>query len=403
MSGKSTKKLTLEFVTNKFIERGLILLETEYKNANTNMRYICLKHEDKGVQQITYGSFYTGSGCKHCGRERTVKSRKLSYVYIWAEFAKRGYLLLETEYINSQTKMRYICSKHNFEIQSITYGNLQSKKGCYYCSGRRHLSIKLIAEEFEQRGYTLLETNYINSRQKLKYTCKLHPNEQQSITYGDFHSGSGCRFCGNENTAKSQKLSIDYMSKKLEESDCLLIHKQDIENCSQKIKFICNKHPNIIQESFFHNIINGHGCKYCRIDKNTGENHSNWKGGITPLHNYLRQRIGDWKYKSLVASDFKCMFTGENNGNLVVHHLLGFNLILKKVMEELDLPIYQEISKYSIEELYNIENIIVHEHNKLLGVCLNPDIHELFHNEYGRGSNTPEQWNKFVEKYKEMI
>jgi len=35
-----------------------------------------------------------------------------------------------------------------------------------------------------------------------------------------------------------------------------------------------------------------------------------------------------------------------------------------------------------------------------LGVCVNPKIHTLFHSLYGQYNNTEEQWNVFVDNYK---
>ena len=37
--------------------------------------------------------------------------------------------------------------------------------------------------------------------------------------------------------------------------------------------------------------------------------------------------------------------------------------------------------------------------NYPLGVCVRKDIHDLFHNIYGSGGNTEEQWNKFYEDF----
>ena len=38
-----------------------------------------------------------------------------------------------------------------------------------------------------------------------------------------------------------------------------------------------------------------------------------------------------------------------------------------------------------------------------LGVCVRKDIHKLFHQIYGAGGNTENQWNKFVEDFKNGV
>lgn len=168
----------------------------------------------------------------------------------------------------------------------------------------------------------------------------------------------------------------------------------------QYIKFICNTHKEKgILSAPWQNIKSGLNlCRFCGYDQRKGKNHPNWQGGFTSLKHYLRERINDWKINSLKASNFKCVITDEFSHNLIVHHLIGFNTILQKVMEELNFPIHQEINNYSSEELNKIEVALLREHNKLLGVCLLPDIHNLFHLLYGFGDNTPEQFYEFKER-----
>jgi hypothetical protein len=57
-----TKKYNIEDIRKEFDDRGYTLLETEYINVNTPMRYICRKHEDKGVQTQIYKHFRNGIG-----------------------------------------------------------------------------------------------------------------------------------------------------------------------------------------------------------------------------------------------------------------------------------------------------------------------------------------------------
>lgn len=72
-----TKRLSFEEVQAKFKERGYALLETEYKNAATKMRYICPKHPNN-PQAIRFKSLKRGSGCLLCGKEKTKRSREIN-------------------------------------------------------------------------------------------------------------------------------------------------------------------------------------------------------------------------------------------------------------------------------------------------------------------------------------
>jgi hypothetical protein len=72
-----TKRLSFEEVQAKFEERGYRLLETEYKNAATKMRYICPNHPND-PQAIRFKSLKRGSGCLLCGKEKTKCSREIN-------------------------------------------------------------------------------------------------------------------------------------------------------------------------------------------------------------------------------------------------------------------------------------------------------------------------------------
>lgn len=115
----------------------------------------------------------------------------------------------------------------------------------------------------------------------------------------------------------------------------------------------------------------------------------------------FRGHIQDWKTKSMENCNYQCVIS--KSKNFAIHHLYGFNLILKEVFEKLDemnLLKSDNLEDYSKEELNNIINIFHSIHNSYsLGVCVDKEIHSLFHKIYGSGGNTEEQWNKFVTDY----
>ena len=119
------------------------------------------------------------------------------------------------------------------------------------------------------------------------------------------------------------------------------------------------------------------------------------------LDKFFRGHIQQWKNDSMKNCEYKCVFTGSKD--FAIHHIYGFNNILKEVYEILEnknLLKSTKIEDYTKEELDYMLEIFDRIHsNYPLGVCVRKDIHDLFHNIYGSGGNTEEQWNKFYEDF----
>ena len=177
---------------------------------------------------------------------------------------------------------------------------------------------------------------------------------------------------------------------------------QEYINDQTKMKFICPNHPNIIQEKSLNSLIYGtssekSGCCYCHYESAIGANSNNWKGGISPLNNFLREFLSDWKKESMVNCHYKCVITGDKFD--VIHHLYPYNKILQETLDECRLPVYPLISNYTNEQLELLKYTIIKNHYKHpLGVCLRQDIHNLYHHIYGDDNNL-EQFEEFAKKY----
>lgn len=128
-----------------------------------------------------------------------------------------------------------------------------------------------------------------------------------------------------------------------------------------------------------------------------GEKAWNWKGGVSPLHPYLRDKISEWKLDSLRKYDFKCAFTGTNDRTLQVHHVnKNFSEIIQETFSNLKLKINPSMENYSEEERISIEEEFKRLHYYYgLGVPLTAEIHRLFHSLYSNRNNTPEQFDEF--------
>lgn len=88
-------------------------------------------------------------------------------------FEERGYVLLETEYRNVDTKMKYRCPSHPDKELEMSLAKLNQGRGCPYCAGVGKLTIEDVRKAFEKRGYELLEDCYVNERTKMAYRCPI--------------------------------------------------------------------------------------------------------------------------------------------------------------------------------------------------------------------------------------
>lgn len=133
-----------------------------------------------------------------------------------------------------------------------------------------------------------------------------------------------------------------------------------------------------------------------------GSLNPNWHDGISDLYKFLRSNIKQWKIDSMKACNYKCILTGEKFQD--IHHLYPFKNIMYQTLDELKLPIYEDISKYTNKELTNMINKCIEIHKKYpLGVCLTKELHNKFHSICGNSNFTPEQFWEFAEKIKKEI
>lgn len=131
---KNIQKPKWDDIVSLFECNNYILCSTEYINAKTKLQYICNNHKDSGVQSVTYNNLKNGFGCKYCGIERTATAKRLSFNEVKDIFARNDMILLDQEYRNTQEKLKYICKNHiEIGIQYMTTVNAY-KNHCPYCN-----------------------------------------------------------------------------------------------------------------------------------------------------------------------------------------------------------------------------------------------------------------------------
>jgi hypothetical protein len=178
------KKLTYEYTKNYFTKQGCELLETEYINSKTKMKYKCKCGNES---YITWDSFKQGKRCMKCGCKE-----KLTFEYVKNYFKEQDCELLEKEYINANTKMNYICKCKNKSI--ITFAKFQKGNRCMKCSPSKKLTFEYVKNYFKEHNCELLETEYINTGTRMKYKC--HCGNKSYIVFDSFKVGNRCINCG---------------------------------------------------------------------------------------------------------------------------------------------------------------------------------------------------------------
>jgi very-short-patch-repair endonuclease/predicted SPOUT superfamily RNA methylase MTH1 len=241
-SGK--EKLTYEYVKNYFTEQDCELLETEYKNANTKIKYKC---KNGHITDIIFSSFKNGNRCAECNG-----NKKYTFNEVYNYFIEQKCELLSQEYINIDTKMKYKCYCGN-ESQ-ISFNSFKNGCRCIKCSGNEKLTFKYVKNYFTEQDCELLDTEYINNETLMEYKCKC--SNISKISYASFKKGHRCIKCGGK-----EKLTLEYVKNYFKEQNCELLSNEYI-NANTKIEYICECKNN--SEITYANFKNGSRCNMCK-------------------------------------------------------------------------------------------------------------------------------------------
>lgn len=123
------------------------------------------------------------------------------------------------------------------------------------------------------------------------------------------------------------------------------------------------------------------------------------KNHYESLSKFLRGQISRWKKQSMEKCNFQCVLTGSKD--FAIHHIISFNIILRNFLSEYNIILKDNFEDYTTDELDNLSGLFLEYHsNYPLGVCVEKDLHILFHKMYG-DINNQEQWDSFVQKFME--
>lgn len=185
-------------------------------------------------------------------------------------------------YNGYRNKVKIICPIHGI-FEQIMYNHIKGM-GCMECGKEKTLNSlnknkDTIIEKFEKihgdtYDYSLVV--YVNNKTKVKITCKIHGNfEQTPINH---LKGMGCKDCGKIKISKTAKIGLnDFISKAKEiHGDTYDYTLSEYIGYKKKIKIICKDHG--IFEQTPDNHLSGSGCRCCGFGKGSFYNsHEVWE------------------------------------------------------------------------------------------------------------------------------
>ena len=246
--------------------------------------------------------------------------KKLTQGYVEKEIEKCGHKLL-SKYVNNRSKLDILCPEgHKYSTNYMIFRDLRSVYKCPICANnnraksRRH-TIEEVRKDIESEGYTLLSTEYKNNKEKIYFKCK--KGHVYATTYYRWkYRGVRCSIC-------SGKASKPYKDiKKSFERENYILLTNNYTGCDQILEYICSKgHYNKTKWGSWNT--NNRRCPTCSSINRSGENHYNWKGGISSEPYCPIWSDKDYKESIKQRDNYICQnpYCYKTTDRLVIHHI----------------------------------------------------------------------------------
>ena len=265
-------------------------------------------------------------------------SIKITYDKVRAALLKENYILLTKEYINSKSELVTVCPFGHIFKTKWEYWNTKRKHRCSKCAGNAKYTIEEVRLIFNEAGYNVIDTNYINSKNKINYIC--NNGHRHSIRIDHFNDGIRCPYCSGK-----VKKTLDDIKKALSLENYQLLS-DDYRNTFEDLKIQCD--AGHVYCSSYHNWMQGKRCPYCnggisfggsvvKLDiegygyRLVGEylNSNSLLHLMCPNNHDYFVRYNNWKHKNSRCTE--CSGSGVSNVELLLREFLfNKNIIFNK-------------------------------------------------------------------------
>jgi predicted nucleic-acid-binding Zn-ribbon protein len=225
---------------------------------------ICREH---GLFSQTAIGHYSGGHCPKCvGKNKTNEEVVQKFIEVHGD--KYDYSLID--YKGQRNKMSIICPKHGIFKQ--TFNIHKKGHGCPICAGAIVSTNHFIEKAKLVHGnkFDYSESKYINSNKKIKIICSIHGAFYQKPN--NHLQGQGCPNCkGMSITEKKTKSTEEYIKEAFNvHGDKYDYSQVEYVGCRDKINILCKKHGVFSQDPDSH--LHGAGCPKCGVIVTQSEN-----------------------------------------------------------------------------------------------------------------------------------
>lgn len=343
------RKLNTEVLQKEAEQYGFTLLEEHVENKKLSI--MC----HRGHIQQQYPYYFKSAKCEECNKiDKAISVRQ--------EVEGMGYIL-HNEYKNIETILIATCP--NGHERKCKISSLRTYD-CKACTMERKLYE--LMDRIEDRGYRIISIPK-DTRGVMKAICKNgHVREAKAYNFIN-HDCIECK------TGRPLKYDFDFCKDIFESKNFILLETEYID-CKTMMKYICTcgEHNETTLDILLNTDIVG--CYKCKGVRTSGENHYNWKGGLSSEHSRIRSsgKYLNWRKAVFERDNYTCQCCGDNQTTLNAHHIENFS-------EKED-------------KRFDVENGIT-----LCENCHGMTIKGSFHHVYGTKNNTREQLDEYLSNY----
>lgn len=283
--------------------------------------------------------------------------RKFTFKEVYLTFEERGCKLLDTEYVNDRTPLRYVAECGH--ERTSNFNNFRRGKGnlcptCRWANNgiKKSLGYEVIRSAFESEGCTVLNNDFRRNTDPVRYIALCgHENITDYSHFVGQRTGRVCNTC-----SKSILYKYDYVKECFEQEDCVLLE-EEYKNCKTPMRYIakCGHESTITFDQFLNADSATKRCRDC---------HKHTYHEVPVDRNRTASKT--WRKAVYARDGYSCRKCGHHGGDLNAHHLGAYD-------------VFPEVR-------FDVSN----------GVTLCATCHVMFHSVYGFGGNTPEQFNQWL-------